>query len=231
MRILLVEDDRLLGEGIVAGLKQHKYSVEWLSDGQSALQLLTVQSASESFDAIILDLGLPKKSGLEILKTLRDNNIQTPILILTARDSIQDKVNGLDLGADDYIIKPFDLAELCARLRSIIRRGTSGTGTPTLKLGKVTIDPAAHKIFVDGKIVEFSRREFTLLSKLIEQTGRVVTRDILSQTLYGWGDDVDSNAIEVHIHHIRKKIGTSIQIKTIRGIGYIAEAAALTETA
>jgi two-component system response regulator QseB len=222
MRVLLVEDDRLLGEGITAGLKQHKYSIDWLTDGQAALQTLTMQQ--EHFDAIILDLGLPKKSGLEVLTTLREKNITTPVLILTARDSIDDKVNGLDLGADDYIVKPFDLVELSARLRAIIRRGGAGQALPKLTLGGVVIDPAAHKIFVAGEQTEFSRREFSLLSKLVEQSGRVVTREVLSQTLYGWGDDVDSNAIEVHIHHIRKKIKNEMAIKTIRGIGYIAEA-------
>ena len=224
MRVLLVEDDRLLGEGITAGLKQHKYAIDWLTDGQSALHTLTMQN--EHFDAIILDLGLPKKSGLEVLTAIREKNISTPVLILTARDSIDDKVSGLDLGADDYIVKPFDLVELSARLRAIIRRGGSGQAQPKMTLGGVVIDPAAHKIFVAGQHIDFSRREFTLLTKLIEQSGRVVTREILSQTLYGWGDDVDSNAIEVHIHHIRKKIKKEISIKTIRGIGYIAEASA-----
>ena len=225
MTILLAEDDKLLGEGIVAGLEQHKYNVKWLTDGQSVLQALAATpNASKLYDAIILDLGLPKKSGLEILKSIREKQIHTPVLILTARDSIQDKVHGLDLGADDYIIKPFDLAELCARIRSIFRRKKLGQSSPKLKLGGVSIDIAAHKVIVGGKTIEFSRREFTLLSKLIEQTGRVVTRDMLSQALYGWGDDVDSNAIEVHIHHIRKKIGDNMFIKTIRGIGYIAMA-------
>lgn len=225
MTILLAEDDKLLGEGIVAGLEQHKYNVKWLTDGQAVLQALAATpNASKIYDAIILDLGLPKKSGLEILKSIREKQIHTPVLILTARDSIQDKVHGLDLGADDYIIKPFDLAELCARIRSIFRRKKLGQSSPKLKLGNVSIDIAAHKVLVGGKVIEFSRREFTLLSKLIEQTGRVVTRDMLSQALYGWGDDVDSNAIEVHIHHIRKKIGDCMYIKTIRGIGYIAMA-------
>ena len=226
MRILLVEDDKLLGEGIVAGLKQHKYSVDWLTDGQSALNTLTMQQGQEHFDAIILDIGLPKISGIEVLSTLRKKNITTPVLILTAKNSIGDKVHGLDNGADDYIVKPFDLTELSARLRTIIRRGNQQGAQPKLNLGGVTIDPAAHKVFINNSLVEFSRREFTLIQKLVEQTGKVVTREILSQTLYGWGDDVDSNAIEVHIHHIRKKVKGQMSIKTIRGIGYIAEKAA-----
>jgi two-component system response regulator QseB len=198
------------------------YSVDWLTDGEKAIGALTAHQA-DTFDAIILDLGLPKKSGLEVLKALRAKGINTPVLILTARNNIQDKVHGLDQGADDYLTKPFDLSELCARLRSITRRGDSTQTTSQLILGAVTIDQAAHKVFIREAQVEFSRREFTLLSKLIEQTGKVVTREMLSQALYGWGDDVDSNAIEVHIHHIRKKIANAISIKTIRGVGYIAE--------
>ena len=222
MRVLLVEDDQLLGDAIVSGLKTHMYSVDWLADGEKALNTLT-SNQTDAFDVIILDLGLPKKSGLEVLKALRAKGVNTPVLILTARNNIQDKVNGLDQGADDYLTKPFDLSELCARLRCITRRGDSSQNTSKLSLGEVTIDQAAHKVFIKGKQVEFSRREFTLLSKLIEQTGKVVTREMLSQALYGWGDDVDSNAIEVHIHHIRKKVGDAISIKTIRGVGYIAE--------
>lgn len=223
MKILLAEDDRLLGEGIVTGLKQHKYGVSWLTDGQSVLNTLS-DATKNSYDAVILDLGLPKKSGLEILKTLRDMNNNVPVIILTARDTIQDKVQGLDTGADVFITKPFDLAELCAHLRAISKRKQQETSNPTLSLGDVVIDTAAHEIKVSGDVVKFSRREFTLISKLIQQSGRVVTRDVLSQALYGWGDDVDSNAIEVHVHHIRKKISNAMFIKTIRGIGYIAHA-------
>lgn len=225
MRILLVEDHQLLGEGIVSGLEQYQHTVNWLTDGQQAMNLLTKQHGKEHFDAVILDLGLPKQSGMNILKSMRDNNIDTPVMVLTARDSIQDKVTNLNLGADDYMVKPFDLKELDARLRAMNRRGsTSGKALPKLKLGNVTIDTAAHKVYVSNVHVDFSRREFTLLTKLVEQTGKVVTREVLSQTLYGWGDDVDSNAIEVHIHHIRKKIQEAMHIKTIRGVGYIAEA-------
>ena len=223
MRILLIEDDQLLGDAILSGLKQHMYSVDWLTDGESALQALTHPSHQKSFDAIILDLGLPKRSGLDILKTIRRKGNDTPVLILTARNSIQDKVNGLNQGGDDYLTKPFDLSELCARIRTITRRGVQQHASAQIALGKVMIDQAAHKVFVRESPVDFSRREFALLSKLVEQTGKVVTRDMLSQALYGWGDDVDSNAIEVHIHHIRKKVGDALSIKTIRGVGYIAE--------
>ena len=222
MRILLIEDDQLLGDASVAGLKQHHYSVDWITDGEQALSVLQ-PSMQACFDAIIL-VGLPKKSGFEVLKVMRERGITTPTIILTARNSIQDKVNHLDLGADDYLTKPFDLAELCARLRSITRRNDQQQTCAKRTLGDVIIDQAAHKVFVHNEQINFSRREFTLLSKLIEQNGRVVTRDILSQALYGWGDDIDSNAIEVHIHHIRKKVGTALSIKTVRGIGYIVEA-------
>lgn len=223
MRILLIEDDQLLGEAILSGLKQHHYAVDWLTDGDIALQALNNPAQKRAFDAIVLDLGLPKRSGLDILKAIRKQGRSTPVLILTARNSIQDKVNGLDLGADDYLTKPFDLSELCARIRSITRRGEQQPAHAKLSLGQVVIDQAAHKVFIKDQRVEFSRREFSLLSKLIEQNGKVVTRDVLSQALYGWGDDVDSNAIEVHIHHIRKKVTDAISIKTIRGVGYIAE--------
>jgi two-component system response regulator QseB len=223
VRILLIEDDQLLGDAILSGLKQHMYAVDWLTDGDSALQALNHPNQKQAFDAIILDLGLPKRSGLDILKAIRKLGNTTPVLILTARNSIQDKVNGLDLGADDYLTKPFDLSELSARIRSITRRGESQQAHAKLSLGKIVIDQSAHKVFVKDQNVAFSRREFALLSKLIEQTGKVVTRDVLSQALYGWGDDVDSNAIEVHIHHIRKKVTDAITIKTIRGVGYIAE--------
>ena len=223
MRVLLIEDDQLLGDAIISGLKQHMYSVEWLTDGQKALDALLLPNQKDSFDAIILDLGLPKKSGIEILQHLRNQKISIPILILTARNTISDKVNGLDKGADDYLTKPFDLSELCARLRTITRRASGSHSGSKLELGKISIDRAAHKVFIEKRAVEFSRREFTLLTKLVEMTGKVVTRDMLSQALYGWGDDVDSNAIEVHIHHIRKKILNAISIKTIRGVGYIAE--------
>lgn len=225
MRILLIEDDLLLGDAIVSGLKQHLHSVEWLTDGQSAIDALLLPNQKNAFDAIVLDLGLPKKSGLTILNTIRNKKITTPVMILTARNAIADKVSALDQGADDYLTKPFDLSELCARLRCITRRSGNQNSSSTLALGQVLIDQSAHKVFVQDNAVPFSRREFTLLSKLVELQGKVVTREMLSQALYGWGDDVDSNAIEVHIHHIRKKVTNALSIRTIRGVGYIAEEA------
>lgn len=218
MRVLLVEDDELLGDGIATGLKQYGYTVDWLKDGQSAYQALT----TEHFDTVVLDLGLPKRSGLDVLMNIRKRNVTTPVVILTARDSIDERVEGLDAGADDYITKPFDLDELCARLRALQRRSKE-RATPTLSYDRISLDPASRAVTLDGNDVELSRREFALLKKLLESIGRVISRDQLTQSLYGWGDNVDSNALEVHIHNIRKKFGTALPIRTVRGVGYVVE--------
>lgn len=217
MRILLAEDDVDLGTCITEGLTHHGYQVDWVQDGQLAITVLSTKG--EHFDLAILDINMPKKSGEEVLKMIRDQGNAIPVFFLTAKDGISDRVKGLDLGADDYIVKPFDLDELCARIRSIGRR-SSGRAEPLLKVGDVELDPAGHVIKIFNEPVEFSRREFALLQKLMEKSSTVVTRDILSQTLYGWGDDVDSNTIEVHIHNLRKKIGDAASIRTIRGVGY-----------
>lgn len=217
MRILLIEDDDILGDGLRVGLKQFGYTVDWIKEGEQALQALLV----DSFDLVVLDIGLPQISGLDILTTMRAKNITTPVMILTARDTIDDRVKGLDLGADDYLVKPFDLNELCARLRALQRR-TALRAEPIITYKNITLDPASHVVFKDGEMINISRREFALLQKLLENTGRVINREQLTQTLYGWGDDVDSNALEVHIHNIRRKFGSDF-IKTIRGIGYMLE--------
>lgn len=222
MRILLVEDDHLLGKSVCSGLEEvYKYTVDWVTDGVMALNTLK----NESFDLVILDLGLPRKPGLDVLKELRQNKNNVPILILTARDSVNDHVEGLDQGGDCYMTKPFDLDKLVANIRALLRRSNSNRAAPTLTIGKISIDPAAHQVKSDGKPITLSRREFTIIQKLMECAGRVVTRDVLNQTMYGWGDDVDSNTIEVHIHNIRKKIGENLTIRTIRGVGYIIEEA------
>lgn len=215
MRVLLVEDDELLGDAIRAGLTQYGYTVDWVKDGQSALQVIL----SENFDTVVLDLEIPKRSGLEVLTAIRAKNITTPVLILTARELVDDRIKGLDAGADDYMVKPFDLGELCARIRALQRR-TASRAEPTISYKNITLDPASHLVFVDGEMVPISRREFALLQKLLENVGRVITREHLSQALYGWGDDIDSNALEVHIHNLRKKFGTQL-IRTIRGVGYM----------
>jgi len=221
MRILLVEDDELLGEGARAGLIQYKYTVDWVKNGQAALQALL----TEKFDAVILDLALPRLSGMEVLKAARSKGITTPVLILTAHDKIEDRVAGLDAGADDYLAKPFDLYELCARLRALLRR-SGGRATPvltyTFKKNVIVLDPAAHTVLKSDKAVELSRREFDLLQMLMESPGKVLSRDTISQSLYGWSDNVDSNALEVHVHNLRKKFGTDF-IHTIRGVGYLIE--------
>ena len=215
MRILLIEDDDLLGDGLRTGLIQYGYAVDWLKDGISADQALK----TENFDLVVLDLGLPKLAGITVLQNLRTRGQTMPVLILTARESIDDRVKGLDSGADDYLTKPFDLDELCARLRALQRRFSS-RADPLLTHENIILDPAAHTVTLNNELINVSRREFALLQKLLENTGRVLSREHLSQSLYGWGEDVDSNALEVHIHNLRKKFGQHF-IHTIRGIGYM----------
>ena len=216
MRILLVEDDRLLGDGLQAGLTQAGYAVDWLRDGEAAVAALS----TESFTAVVLDLGLPKRDGLSVLQWLRGRHDPTPVLILTARDQLQDKVRGLDLGADDYILKPFDLDEVTARLRAAIRRA-HGRPEPTLSLGEVELNPAARSVIRAGESIELTPREFDLLHLLMQNAERVLTRRSLEEQLYTWNNAVDSNALEVHIHHLRRKLGNDL-IRTVRGVGYMA---------
>lgn len=215
MRILLVEDDELLGDGVFTGIRNDGHTVDWLRDGLGINKVLT----SEAFDMMILDLGLPHKSGFAVLDELRGNGSDMPVLILTARDSIEDRVAGLDKGADDYVTKPFDLDELLARIRALQRRLNS-RADPVLSLGEISLNPASHCIKFKGEPLTLPRREFALLQKLLENAGRVLSRDHLRQTLYGWREDVDSNALEVHIHNLRKKFGNRF-IRTIRGVGYL----------
>lgn len=214
MRILLVEDDPELGDGLTIGLRQAGFAVDWLRDGQAADQALL----SERFDFVVLDLGLPRLPGMDVLKRARSRGQTMPILILTARDATGEKVSGLDAGADDYLVKPIDLDELTARVRALTRR-SAGRAAPLLVHGNLSIDPAAHRVTLDGQPVELASREFSLLQLLLENTGRVLTRTQLEQSLYGWGDEPGSNALEVHIHHLRKKLGSDL-IRTLRGIGY-----------
>jgi len=218
MRVLLVEDDELLGDGIRLVLLQFGYLVEWVKDGKTALKTIL----SESFDTIVLDLGLPKLSGVEVLTAMRLKNITTPVLVLTARDAIESRVTVLDAGADDYLIKPFELDELCARIRALHRRASPVRNNPVIYHGNVVLDTANHTFYVDGKSLNISRREFMLLQKLLENVGRVLSREQLSQSLYSWDDEIDSNVLEVHMHNLRKKIGIPL-IRTIRGVGYMIE--------
>lgn len=220
MRILLVEDDRMLGDGLQAGLTQAGYAVDWLRDGEAAVAALS----TESFAAVVLDLGLPKRDGLSVLQWLRGRHDATPVLILTARDQLEDRVRGLDLGADDYVLKPFDLDEIAARLRALMRRA-HGRPEPVLSLGEIALNPAARTVTRAGRAVELTPREFDLLHLLLENTDRVLTRRTLEEQLYTWSDAVDSNALEVHIHHLRRKLGNEL-IRTVRGVGYMVSTGA-----
>jgi two-component system response regulator QseB len=217
MRVLLVEDDELLGDGARAGLLQVGYSVDWLKDGLTAKYALE----TETFDIIVLDLGLPKLAGLDLLRHIRAQGIATPVIILTARESVEDKIKGLDGGADDYISKPFDLDELYARIRALLRR-RSNRAKPTIAFADLELDPASHIVKRKGELVSLPRREFALLHKLLENVGHVLSRDQLMQSLYSWDEEVDSNTLEVHVHNLRKKLDADY-IRTIRGIGYMVE--------
>lgn len=219
MRILLIEDDELLGDGICVGLKHYGHTVDWVKDGKSAYQVLT--TPHENFDMIVLDLGLPKMEGLELLRRIRERNVNIPVVILTARETVDDRVKGLDAGADDYLTKPFDLGELCARLRALQRR-SKARAKSVITYADIALDPASHTVTRKDEPIPISRREFALLQKLLENTGRVISREQLNQTLYGWGENIDSNALEVHIHNLRKRFGTDL-IRTIRGVGYMIE--------
>jgi len=219
MRILLVEDDRMLGDGVQAGLGAAGFTVDWVRDGEAALAAL----AGEGFAAVLLDLGLPRRDGLSVLASLRSAGNAVPVMILTARDQISDKVRGLDLGADDYMVKPFDLDELAARLRALVRRA-SGRADACLRHGELVIDPAARTVTLRGEAVSLTSREFDLLRVLLDAAGRVLTRRVLEEQLYAWGDAVESNALEVHIHHLRRKLGSEL-IRTVRGVGYLIDEA------
>jgi DNA-binding response OmpR family regulator len=214
MRILLAEDDPILGDGLRTGLRQLGFQIDWVRDGLAAERELI----SGEYAAAVLDLGLPHKDGLDVLQAVRDKKITAPVLILTARDAVRERIRGLDLGADDYLIKPIDLHELAARLRAIVRRA-HGQLQDVLQHGELKLDRSARQVTLSGKIINLSTREFDLLSVLMLSIGRVLSRDQLEQQLYSWGYEVESNAIEVHIHHLRKKISADM-IQTIRGVGY-----------
>lgn len=215
MRILVVEDDALLGDAIQAGMRQAGFAVDWVRDGMQADQAL----ATAPYDAVVLDIGLPRMSGLEVLRQLRSRKETTPVLLLTARDTVEDRIQGLDSGADDYLVKPFDMGELSARLRALLRRA-GGSTAPQLKKGEVTLDPAAHTVTCKGAPVALSATEFALLHALMQSAGKVLSRAQLEEKLYAWGEEVESNAIEVHIHHLRRKLYPEL-IETIRGVGYL----------
>jgi DNA-binding response OmpR family regulator len=215
MRVLLVEDDRLLGDALQAGLREAGYAVEWLRDGIAA----EVALAAEPFGAVVLDLGLPRLSGLELLRRIRGRGDRTPVVVLTARDAIDDRVRGLDLGADDYLVKPVALAELNARVRAVTRRA-GGVASGQLEVGALVLDPAARTVRYRGAPVELQPREFALLHALALRAGQVLTRSQLESQLYEWDEALESNAIEVHVHRLRRKLATDL-IRTVRGVGYL----------
>ena len=216
MRVLLAEDDELLGSGLRAGLRQHGFAVDWVRDGVAAeRELLTGQHA-----VAVLDLGLPRQDGMDALAAVRAKGARTPVVVLTARDAIGARIQGLDSGADDYLVKPVDLGELAARLRALVRRA-HGAADTRLTLGEVTLDPAARQVWRGDQPVLLSLREFDLLHAFMRQVGRVLTREQLEQQLYAWGSEVSSNAVEVHIHNLRRKLGGGL-IETVRGVGYVA---------
>lgn len=217
MRILLAEDDELLGNGVSLGLTQDGHTVDWVKDGMAAY----LATETEEFDCIVLDLGLPRLSGLEFIKKLRAKSDETAVIVLTAKVTVGDRVEGLDLGADDYMTKPFELKELLARLRAIQRR-VHHRAEPTLNYRNLCLDPAGHTLTMDDEMVTLPRREFALLQKLLENPGHVLSRESLMQSLYGWDETVDSNVLEVHIHNIRKKLDANY-IRTVRGVGYMIE--------
>lgn len=215
MRILLVEDDRLLGEGVRAGLGQAGFAVDWAVDGEEAELAL----ATHTYDAVVLDLGLPKQDGLTVLRRLRERRNTVPVMLLTARDGVTDRVTGLDAGADDYLTKPFALAELQARLRALLRR-SRGQVQPALRHGGLVVDPQARSVLLDGAPVELSAKEFATLQELMLAAGRVLSKAQLEERLYGWGEEIESNAIEVYVHHLRRKLYPDL-IRTVRGVGYM----------
>jgi two-component system, OmpR family, response regulator len=215
MRILLVEDEALLGDGAKAGLALAGFAVDWVKDGVAAeLALKTTDYA-----AVVLDLGLPRLSGLQVLRRARAAGAKVPVLILTARDAVEDRITGLDSGADDYLVKPFDLHELAARLRALIRRA-GGEAAPILRVGELELDPAGHRAQFRGAPVELAGREFALLHTFMLNAGRVMSREQLAERLYAWGEEVESNAIDVHVHHLRRKLSPGT-IRTVRGVGYL----------
>ena len=215
MRILLAEDDTLLGDGLRAGLRQAGFLVDWVRDGAAAERELRAQP----YAAAVLDLGLPLMDGMDVLASVRRAGITLPVLVLTARDAVPDRVRGLDSGADDYIVKPVDLDELAARLRALVRRA-HGQPQAQLQVQDLQLNPAARTVHRAGQPVLLSTREFDLLQALVLNAGRVLSREQLEQHLYSWGQEVDSNAVEVHVHHLRKKLGAAL-IQTVRGVGYL----------
>jgi two-component system, OmpR family, response regulator QseB len=214
MRVLVVEDDAMIGRAVVAGLHEQGYAVDWVRDGHEAELAL----AHAVYDVALLDLGLPRRDGLEVLKGVRRAKNDLPVLIITARDSVADRIAGLDSGADDYLVKPFDLDELLARTRAVIRRH-GGRGQSENAYGVLSVDPVQRRVVFRGAEVELSPREFAVLEALMKEPGAVVSRERLEDAVYGWGEEIGSNSIEVHVHHLRRKLASDL-IRNVRGVGY-----------
>ena len=215
MRVLLTEDDRMIGEAIASALKDAAYAVDWVRDGISALTAMEAQD----YDVVLLDLGLPKKDGFDTLRAIRSKGNSVPLLVITARDALEDRLRGLDGGADDYVLKPFEMAELMARMRAVMRR-KGGLAGPLLSNGLLTLDPVTREVTSDGSTIRLSSREFSLLSALMLRPGAILSRAELESRMYGWNEEVESNAVEYLIHSLRKKLG-SAAIKNIRGVGWM----------
>lgn len=217
MRLLLVEDDEILGDGLVVGLKMEGYAVDWLTNGRLADEALK----NNCYDLIVLDLNLPDMDGLTVLRNLRNRKNETPVMVLTAKDTIPDRVLGLDTGADDFVIKPFELDEVCARLRALARRN-EGRSVPNIEYKGIILDPASRLVTFQDEKIDLSQKEFEILSYLMANVGKVISKSRLEETLYSWDTDIESNTVEVYIHYLRKKLDSSI-IRTVRGVGYIID--------
>lgn len=214
MRILLVEDDTMIGESVLDALRAEHYAVDWVKDGEMAQTALHTQT----YDLVLLDLGLPRRDGMAVLRSMRSHKFRTPVLIATARDSVQQRIEGLDAGADDYVLKPYDLDELLARIRALLRRA-SGRAEPIYEHRGVSINPATREVSVGGQPVLLSAREWAVLEPMLARPGLVLSRAQLEEKLYGWNDEISSNAVEVYIHGLRKKLGAEL-IQNVRGVGY-----------
>ncbi len=215
MRVLLVEDDRMIGEAVAQALKDASYAVDWVRDGQTALTTLETLP----YGIVLLDLGLPMKDGFEVLRTIRAKKIPVPLLVITARDGLEDRIRGLDSGADDYVIKPFEMAELLARMRAVVRRKAGASG-PVMTNGSLSLDPATREANLNGQPTRLSSREFSLLHALMVRPGAILSRAELEDRIYGWNEEVESNAVEFLIHALRKKLGSDA-IKNVRGVGWM----------
>lgn len=215
MRVLLVEDDQMIATATAQALKDAAYAVDWVSDGATAQLSVT----SQQYDVILLDLGLPQRDGYHVLRYLREQRLNTPVLVISARDALEDRIRGLDMGADDYMIKPFEMDELLARMRAVIRRH-GGNGNPVLSNGEISLDPANREVTFEGTMCRLSAREFSLMQSLLLRPGAILSREDLEDRIYGWNEEVESNAVEYLIHSIRKKFGNGI-IKNVRGLGWM----------